>query len=185
MLITGDTAVFERATMLRDQGRSPAGRKKLFNEAIGFKYRMSSLQAAFGLAQLERLDDLVAKKRQIFHWYKSRLANVGGISLNAEPEGILNTFWMVTPVWDHSFGASKEDVIDRMGEAGFDTRPFFYPLSSLPAFSHLVDGATMLERNPVAYDLSSRAINLPCGLSLTEEQADGAAIAFLAAIGAA
>ncbi len=186
MLITRDRTLFERATMLRDQGRSPAGRKKLFNEAIGFKYRMSSLQAAFGLAQLERLDDLVAKKREIFGWYESRLGNVPGVSLNAEPEGILNTFWMVTPVWDRSFGASKEDVIDRMGEAGFDTRPFFYPLSSLPAFSHLVDAGTMVERerNPVAYDVSSRAINLPCGLGLTEEQADGASKAFLAALGA-
>lgn len=184
MLITRDTDLFERATMLRDQGRSPAGRKKLFNEAIGFKYRMSSLQAAFGLAQLERLDDLVAKKRQIFRWYESRLANVPGVSLNAEPEGILNTFWMVTPVWDRSFGVSKEDVIDRMGEAGFDTRPFFYPLSSLPAFGHLVDSAMTLERNPVAHDISARAINLPCGLALTEEQADGASKAFLAALGA-
>jgi perosamine synthetase len=184
MLITRNREIFERATMLRDQGRSPAGRKKLFNEAIGFKYRMSSLQAAFGLAQLERLDDLVAKKRQIFGWYADRLTEVPGVSLNAEPEGILNTFWMVTPVWDRSFGVSKEDVIDRMGEAGFDTRPFFYPLSSLPAFSHIVDSGTMVERNGTAYDISSRAINLPCGLALTEEQADGASKAFVAAIGA-
>ena len=183
MLITEDQRLFERCAMLRDQGRSPAGRKKLFNEAIGFKYRMSSLQAAFGLAQLERLDDLVAKKREIFGWYRDRLGDVPGVSLNAEPEGILNTFWMVTPVWDREYSVAKEDVIDRMAEAGFDTRPFFYPLSSLPAFEGIVDSGDFRERNPMAYDISARAINLPCGLALTEAEADGASRAFIAALG--
>lgn len=182
MLITRDEALFERASMLRDQGRSPVGRMKLFNEAIGFKYRMSSLQAAFGLAQLERLDALVNRKREIFGWYADALAGVEGVSLNIEPEGVKNSYWMVTPVWDREFGVSKEDVIERMGHAGFDTRPFFYPLSSLPAFSQMVDTATGRERNPVAYDISSRAINLPCGLALTEDQARAAAGAFVSAL---
>lgn len=184
MLITRDKGLFERASMLRDQGRSPAGRMKLFNEAIGFKYRMSSLQAAFGLAQLERLDDLVGRKREIFGWYRDALQGIPGVSLNVEPEGWLNSYWMVNPVWDSGFGVTKEDAIQRMAEAGFDTRPFFYPLSCLPAFKDFVDPAEARERNPVAYDISSRSINLPCGLTLTQEQADRASEAFRQAIGA-
>jgi perosamine synthetase len=71
-----------------------------------------------------------------------------------------------------------------MAEAGFDTRPFFYPLSSLPAFEGIVDSGDFRERNPMAYDISARAINLPCGLALTEAEADGASRAFVEALGA-
>ncbi len=183
MLITHDAQVFDRCSMLRDQGRSPKGRTKLYNETIGFKYRMSSLQAAFGLAQLERLDDLVAKKREIFGWYKERLAGVPGLQLNAEPEGVLNSFWMVTPVWDRSLGISKESVIEHLSQQGIDSRPFFYPLSTLPAFAALADTAVSRERNPVSHDVSARALNLPCGLSLTEDDADMASRAFAEALG--
>jgi perosamine synthetase len=70
-----------------------------------------------------------------------------------------------------------------MAEAGFDTRPFFYPLSSLPAFEGIVDSGDFRERNPMAYDISARAINLPCGLALTEAEADGASRAFITALG--
>lgn len=185
MLITRDRDLFERAAMLRDQGRSPAGRMKLYNEAIGFKYRMSSLQAAFGLAQLERLDALIERKREIFGWYAEALEGVAGVTLNVEPEGIRNSYWMVTPVWDRAFGVSKESVIERMAASGFDTRPFFYPLSSLPAFEGMVDRAGGRERNPVAFDVSARAINLPSSLSLTRDVVVAASRAFVTALGAA
>ena len=183
MLITRDEQLFDRCSMLRDQGRSPKGRAKLYNETIGFKYRMSSLQAAFGLAQLERLDELVAKKRQIFRWYEERLSGVPGLLLNAEPEGVLNTFWMVTPVWDRALGVSKEAVIEHLSGRDIDSRPFFHPLSSLPAFEALADMSNYREENPVAYDISSRSINLPCGLSLTEDEADVVSRVFVAALG--
>ena len=85
MLVTDDHSIYERVGVLRDHGRQP-GDTGFFNGEVAFKYKMSGLQAAFGLAQLERVDELVSMKRQIFQWYEDRLAGVEGIQLNAEPQ---------------------------------------------------------------------------------------------------
>ncbi len=85
---------------MRDHGRSRADHRFFTTDEIGYKYRMSSLQAAFGRAQLARIDELVDKKRRIFGWYEERLIDIPGIRLNFEPPAVTNTFWMVTLVVD-------------------------------------------------------------------------------------
>src|SRR5262249_5542041 len=82
MLVTNDVALSERVLVLRDHGRQPGGRT-FWNGEVAFKYKMSALQAALGLAQLERIDELVSRKREIFGWYRRGLAGLG--ALNAEP----------------------------------------------------------------------------------------------------
>ncbi len=89
MLVTDDEELYRRCLILRDHGREP-GDTMFFNSEIGFKYRMSALQAALGLAQLERLDELVARKREIFAWYRARLSNA--VTLNSEAVDVLNTY---------------------------------------------------------------------------------------------
>ena len=101
-----DPACSDRVSRLRDHGRSPANHRYFVTDEIGFKYRMSSLAAAFGRAQLSRIDELVNKKKQIFRWYEARLGDVPEIRLNVEPAGVANTFWMVTVVVDRSYGLS-------------------------------------------------------------------------------
>lgn len=172
MLVTSDRAAYDRCVMLRDQGRNPATRTRLWNEEIGFKYRMSAVQAALGLAQTERMPELLAKKREIFGWYAARLGEMRCLTLNAEPEGVLNSYWMTTVIVDEAMGVDKEQLMARLDAVGIDTRPFFYPLSSLPAFAHLPDVRSAEERNPVAYSLSRYGINLPSGLNLTETDVD-------------
>jgi perosamine synthetase len=169
MLVTDRTDLYERAAVLRDHGRRP-GDTMFFNAEVGFKYKMSAMQAALGLAQLERVDELVARKREIFDWYARTLGEQDdGLRLNVEPAGTRNSYWMVTVVLDPALGITKETLIPRMRERNVDCRPFFYPLSGLPAFGERAEAKVARERNAVSYRISPYAINLPSGLNMTED----------------
>jgi perosamine synthetase len=172
LLATDDSAVHERVLFLRDHGRPVGAHHTFMSTEIGYKYRMSSLQAAFGLAQLERIDELVGRKREIFRWYSERLAEVSGVSLNVEAAGTLNSYWMVTAVLSADYGLSASDVMEHLLEDEIETRPFFHPLSALPAFQNVPDAPLAHERNTVSYDISPRGINLPSALILTESDVD-------------
>ncbi|HEX4934087.1 MAG TPA: DegT/DnrJ/EryC1/StrS family aminotransferase [Gemmatimonadaceae bacterium] len=184
MLLTDDDAIRERVLFLRDHGRRP-GDSLFWNTEVAYKYKMTSLQAALGLAQLERLEELIARKRETFGWYREELDGVDGVTLNAEPEETRNAYWMVTAVWDARFGLDKAEVGKALAARGVDTRPFFHPLSSLPAYAATPGVAQARARNRVAYDLSRRAINLPSALSLTREQVARACAAFRETLSAA
>jgi perosamine synthetase len=169
MLVTDRPEIYERVLFLRDHGRRP-GDKMFWNTEVAYKYKMSSLQAALGVAQLERVAELVERKRQIFAGYQEELAEVKGLSLNYEADGTKNTYWMVTATLAVELGLSKERVIELMKEHGIDCRPFFYPLSSLPAYQELPSVYETRRRNLVSYRISPYGVNLPSGLNLTAEQ---------------
>ena len=169
MLLANDEKIFRRALFLRDHGRA-AGDKLFYNTEVAYKYKMSSMQAALGLAQLERIEELVARKREIFSWYKEELGDMKGITLNCEHPGTKNTYWMVTVVLDEAFGVRKDDLLPCMSEANIDCRPFFHPLSSLPAYAGCESSERARERNSVSYRLSPYGVNLPSGLSMTPEK---------------
>ena len=169
MLVTDRDDLFRRVSVLMDHGRRP-GDRLFFNDEIAFKYKMSSMQAALGLAQLERIEDLIVRKRQIFSWYQRHLAGVEGVALNAESPGTRNSYWMVTIVLDARHQLPKLRLMELLDHKGIDTRPFFFPLSSLPAYRHLGGEETWRARNPTAYRLSEGGLNLPSALNLTEEQ---------------
>jgi len=171
MFVTNRADLYERVMSLRDHGRPP-GDKLFFNTEVAFKYKMSALQAAVGLAQIERIEELIAKKRQIFGWYRDRLAGVRGLTLNAEPAGTKNSYWMVTILIDDQQGRSKTDWMALLAKQGIDTRPFFHPLSSLPAYADNPHSRDAAERNPHSYHVSRCGINLPSGLMLTEADVD-------------
>ena len=168
MLVTDDDHLHQRVMSLRDHGRPP-GDKLFLNTEIGFKYKMSALQAAFGLAQIERVEELIARKRQIFGWYKRALDRVAGITLNAEPQGTLNSYWMVTVILDSSFGLDKFAVMKSFSERNIDTRPFFSPLSELPAFAAYSSSSAHMPEKPVGTEISKYGINLPSGYHVDEE----------------
>ena len=169
MLVTDRQDLYDRALFLRDHGRAP-GEKMFWNTAVAWKYRMSSLQAALGLAQLERLDELVARKRDAFSWYREALDGVDGVNLNPEPPGVFNSYWMVTALLDARFGLTKEALIAGLRERGIDARPFFYPLSSLPAYEGQAEALAARDRNRTSYALSPWGVNLPSALNLTHTQ---------------
>lgn len=164
MVVTSDESLVERMRWLGDHGRDP--KNPHTNSAVGFKYKMSNLQAALGLAQLERLDELVEKKRTIFRWYQERLCALPGIQLNTEKAWAHNNYWMTSIVL-HEGGARRRDqVMQMLKQAGVDSRPFFAPLSSLPMYQ------SCREQNPIAYQVSAQGINLPSGHNLTEPDVD-------------
>jgi perosamine synthetase len=169
MLVTDDEALYARCLQLRDHGRKP-GDTMFLNEEIGFKYRMSALQAALGLAQLERIDELVGRKREIFAMYRDALAGIPGLTLNSEAPRVHNAYWMVTVTLDPSLGVRKEKLIETLRAKGIDSRPFFHPLSALPAYADMPAARGAAARNRVAYALAPWGVNLPSALCL--ERAD-------------
>ena len=169
MLVTDDDAIRARALFLRDHGRPP-GDRLFHNTEVAYKYKMSSMQAALGTAQMERVNELISRKREIFAWYAEELAGIDGLMLNHEAPGTKNTYWMVTAVLDERFGLKKEHLMELLSAEGIDCRPFFHPLSSLPAYAQQPQAAAARARNHISYALSPRAINLPSALNLTREQ---------------
>ena len=111
---------------------------------------------------------MVTRKRQIFDWYKDSLGGFSGINLNHEAEGVKNTYWMVTVVLDEKLGVKKQELIERLKEKGIDARPFFNPLSTLPAYQGVLPEPQL--QNTVSLSLSPFGINLPSALNLTQEQ---------------
>lgn len=168
MMVTDREDLYQRACILRDHGRMP-GDRMFYNTEVAQKYKMSGMQAALGLAQLERIDELVARKRQIFSWYQGELAAVEGLTLNHEAPGTKNTFWMVTAILDPRRGIKKDRLMALMDERDIDCRPFFHPLSSLPAYEQFKEAQIARHRNQVSYRISPFGLNFPSGLNLTEE----------------
>jgi perosamine synthetase len=168
MLVTDREDLYHRIQVLRDHGRQP-GDRMFWNTEVAYKYKMSSMQAALGVAQMERIDELLQRKRRQFQWYKERLAGVEGVSLNFEPKDTRNAFWMVTLVLDPHLGVSKTQLMERLSDHGMDSRPFFHPLSSIPAYKDSEQARLARSRNTAAYRVSPYAVHLPSALNLTHE----------------
>lgn len=160
---TNDERLYARAKFLGDQAKHPSIR--FYNEEVGYKFRLSNLQAAFGLAQMERLEEIVAKKRQVFRWYQEELGGVKGLTLNPELSGIRNNFWMVTPVLGEEFSMDAAQVLAQLEKCAVSPRPFFYPCTELPIYQ-----SCRRDPTPVAHRLHKRAFNLPSSAEMTQEE---------------
>ena len=168
MLLLDDEGLLDRVMRLRDHGRAP-GDIMFCNEEVGWKYKMSSMQAALGLAQLERLDELAAGKRRLFGWYREMLDGWNAGTLNPDVPGLYNSYWMSTVVLDSRLEVTKEALVPALKAHGIDTRPFFSPLSCIPAFRATAQAKAARTRNRTAYAITPFGINLPSALNLTRE----------------
>jgi perosamine synthetase len=160
MLLTNDDKLFDKAASLANQGRDPIIPFKI-NE-IGLKYKMSNLQAALGLAQLERINELIDKKREIYNWYFSRLSDIPGIQISIEKDWAHSIHWMTSIILSNDLSIKRDDLQSKLLTKGIDSRPLFPPMSSFPMFKKM--------HNPVSEFVGKRGINLPCPLNLTETQ---------------
>jgi len=161
MITTNDEKIYEKARYLRDHGMSKE--KRYWHTEIGYNYRLTNIQAALGLAQLERINEIINKKRRIFEWYKEGLSDLEGIKLNPEKEWARNVYWIVCLVNENFDEKKRDKFMKELKNKGIDTRPFFYPCSMMPMYRK---DEFM---NPVSYEIYKKGINLPSGYNLKEE----------------
>ncbi|HQS44715.1 MAG TPA: DegT/DnrJ/EryC1/StrS family aminotransferase, partial [Methylotenera sp.] len=154
MFITNDVEFYEKVLTLSNHGRARNQTKQFWPDAIGFKYKMSNIQAAIGYGQMERIHDLVSRKREIFTYYQKQLEDLEGVTMNPEKANTINGYWMPTVVFDKSTGITREKLQAAFASENIDARVFFHPLSSLPMFEDKL-------ANTNAWDIPHRAINLP------------------------
>ena len=163
MLLMDDEEWYQRACFLRDHAMSAT--ERYYHPEIGFNYRLTNIQAALGLAQLERLDEFVRIKRRNAALYAQRLQGVPGIALAPEAEWAQNVYWMYSILVEDAYPLSRDELMAALRERGVDTRPFFRAIHTMPCHYR--------ERSlPVAENLAARGINLPSSVKLTEEQID-------------
>ena len=167
MVVTNDGELADRVRKLRNLGFSVEKRKWLIHDIIGYNYRMTNLQAAIGLAQLERIEELVERHRRNARLYNSLLRGLPGITLPPEEPWAKNVYWMYTILVDErAFGLGRDDLIRELEARGVDSRATFWPIHLQPPYKAEYGH----ESYPVAEDLGRRGLNLPSGNTLTEEQ---------------
>lgn len=164
MFITQDKTLYEKVLTLSNHGRAAGQTKQFWPDMVGFKYKMSNIQAAIGCAQMERIEELVAAKRRVFSYYAEALRDLP-LKMNPEPVGTQNGYWMPSIVADEGVEFDREKLLATFKADNIDGRVFFWPLSMLPMF-------TRKPENIVSYGLYERAINLPTYHDLTDKDMD-------------
>jgi perosamine synthetase len=170
MLVTDDPDLAARARHLRGQGVSPV--RTYWHDVLGFNYRMTNIAAAIGCAQLERVEETLAAKREIAAWYRTRLEGVPGVGLQADAAWASPVYWMVSVLVDPEI---RDGVIDHLAARGIESRPFFFPAHTLPMYPSR-------EAFPVAERLGASGINLPSWPGLSEAQVDEVTTALVSGI---
>lgn len=160
MFVTNDDDLYERVLTLSNHGRAKGEKRQFWPERVGFKYKMSNLQAAIGCAQLERIDALIAGKRRVFEYYRDAFADLP-LAMNPEPPNTTNGYWMPTIVVDEGVPFDREALLASFKTDNIDGRVFFWPLSALGLFASRPS-------NHISHSLSSRALNLPSYHDLTD-----------------
>ncbi|MBE1274800.1 DegT/DnrJ/EryC1/StrS family aminotransferase [Enterovibrio baiacu] len=161
MFVTNNDEIFQRVKSLNDHGRDPS--RPLASVEVGYKYKMSNLQAAMGLAQMERVEELVDRKREINAIYQDLLSDCGAVQVTSELDGCKSIHWMSSVELLGFDYDKRQQFMNKLKENLVDSRPVFSPLSSLPMFHRTIE-------NPVADRIGQSAINLPSGHNLTLEQ---------------
>lgn len=154
MFVTRDAELYERVLTLSNHGRARGQAKQFWPDAVGYKYKLSNIQAAIGCAQMERIDELIGRKREILAAYREALAGTDGILMNPEHPGTINGAWMPTVVFDERTGMTREALQAALAAENVDARVFFWPLSGMDMFEPVRD-------NVNAWSIPGRAINLP------------------------
>jgi perosamine synthetase len=165
MVVTSRPEIAARARLLRNQAFEEP---RFVHRHIGFNYRLTNIQAAIGLAQCERLDEKVARKREIARIYDELLKDQPGIQGPVEEQWAKNVYWMYGVVLGDEFGGAKEPVMARLRELGVETRAFFCPMHRQPVFREGTDSRfpDIRGRYPVSDRLWERGLYLPSGIGL-------------------
>lgn len=162
MITTDDEELYKKMRYLRDHAMSKE--KRYWHTEVGFNYRMTNLQAALGVAQFERIDELLTKKKEIFEWYQDRLKDVKGIRLNYQAPWAKNVYWMVCLELDRYDESQRDELIQKLKTKNIDSRPYFYPVSDMPVYEN--------SKTPITHKIYQKGLNLPSYFDITKEQVD-------------
>lgn len=161
-IIFKDKVVFEKAKILRDHGMTPG--KRYWHDVMGFNYRLTNLQAAVGCAQFEQLPSFREKRKKILNWYETYLMSSGYFTKQELLDGYESSYWLFTVMLKEYSMVNRDILIEKLSKLGVDSRPIFYPMSTLPAFNtcptNLIGSST---------EISQRGISLPTSVYLTEK----------------
>jgi perosamine synthetase len=166
MVLTDDTELAEKTRSLRNLCFQ--ANRRFYHEELGFNFRLTNLQAALGLAQLERIEEIIARKRWMGQEYNRRLADIKGLQLPVEESWARNVYWMYGIVLSEETAMDAAVLAQRLKPRGIETRPFFLGLHEQPVFHQR--GLFLEERYPVAERIARQGLYLPSGLALTPEQ---------------
>ncbi len=167
MVVTDDDALAARARRLKDLAHSE--KKRFWHEEVGYNYRMTNLQAALGLGELQNIGTYLRKKADMAAAYGRRLSGVKGLVLPVTKPGVKNVFWMYSVVLGEGFPLSRDAFRAALKERGIDTREFFPSSAAQPAIQKLHPSA---ERFPVSEYVARQGLYLPSGLAITPEEID-------------
>ena len=161
MVITNDQTIFDRVVHFKGQGL--AKYREYWHDTIGYNYRMTNICAAIGLAQLEQVGTILSKKRHVAELYR-KLLEGSNFEVHGEIGNVYHSYWMVSILVSQ---ANQRDVVrEHLKQAGIETRPVFYPVHTMPMYSH------KFQKHKVAEDIGWRGINLPSYPDLSPEQID-------------
>lgn len=166
MVLTGDGKLAEKLRRLRNLGFIP--QRRFYHEELGYNFRMTNIQAAIGLAQLERIEEHIERKRRTGRLYTELLKDIPCLQLPIEKEWARNIYWMYGIVLDEKTGINAEEFDKRLLEKGVQTRPFFLGMHKQPAFHKM--GLFVGEHYPVTERIAKQGLYLPSGLTLKEEE---------------
>ena len=156
MVVFKSKELYEKAKILRDHGMLP--QKRYWHEYLGFNYRMTNLQAAVGLAQLERANEIIEKKIHIGKMYLKALKDISGVSLVKENPKSINTYWLFSLVLEKEKGWNKNLLQQKLQDNGIETRNLFYPLHIMPPYKKYLNKE---DNFPVSEYLSANGLSLP------------------------
>lgn len=164
MFVTNDPELYERVLTLSNHGRARNETRQFWPETVGFKFKMSNIQAAIGCAQIERIDDLTSDKRRNFEMYSTAFKGLP-VAMNPEPPGCVNGYWMPTVVVSEEVVFNRDLLLEGLKRIGVDARIFFWPLSTTT-----LSGRKYGKEPSKAGAISRRALNLPSpyGLEVTQ-----------------
>jgi perosamine synthetase len=162
MITTNNDEVASKIRLLKNHGMDP--QRRYWHPVVGYNFRMTNIQAAIGLAQIERVDWQLGRRRELASWYAEDLAGVPGLAWQHERDWARHVWWMFTAVLDDQF-PDRETVMAHLRQRGIEARGVTYPLHQLPPYQDVARGA----RFPVADRLSARGINLPTWAGLSRD----------------
>jgi perosamine synthetase len=164
MVCTSDPEIAAKVRILRDHGMRPG--KRYWHDNAGFNYRMTNLQAAIGVAQMERVDKFVLRRHEIGQRYIDRLENLPGLVMPPRQPWARTIFWIFSMLVDSEVaGITRDELSEQLLQLGIETRPLFHPLHEQPPYEST-------ERYPVASRLSAQGISLPSGNEISDAEID-------------